>query len=86
VRHAAASHIDVVLRVRTNDRLILAISDDGVGFDTHRTGAGPAGLGLCMIQERAAGVLGRACVRSTRGKGTIVRICVPLTKESILCP
>jgi signal transduction histidine kinase len=86
VRHAAASRIDVVLRVRTDDRLILVISDDGVGFDTHRTGAGPAGLGLCMIQERAAGVLGRSCVRSTRGKGTVVRICVPLTKEPILCP
>jgi len=86
VRHAAASRIDVVLRVRTNDRLILVISDNGVGFDTHPTGAGPAGLGLCMIQERAAGVLGRACVRSSPSKGTIVRICVPLTREPIQCP
>jgi signal transduction histidine kinase len=86
VRHAAANRIDVVLRVRTNDRLTLAISDDGVGFDTRRTHVRPAGLGLCMISERAAGVFGRACVRSTPSKGTIVRICVPLTKEPILCP
>jgi len=86
VRHAAAGRIDVVLRVRTDDRLILTISDDGVGFDTHHTSAHPAGLGLCMIQERAAGVRGRACVRSTPRKGTVVRICVPLTEEPILCP
>ncbi|WP_295393017.1 GAF domain-containing sensor histidine kinase [uncultured Thiodictyon sp.] len=86
VRHAAASHVEVVFRVRTNDRLILAISDDGVGFDLSRTGERPAGLGLCMIRERAASVLGRACVRSTPGRGTLVRICVPLTKEPILCP
>jgi len=86
VRHAAASRIDVLLRVRTNDRLILVISDNGRGFDTHPTGAGPAGLGLCMIQERAAGVHGRSCVRSSARKGTIVRICVPLTKDPILCP
>jgi signal transduction histidine kinase len=86
VRHAAASRIDVLLRVRMNDRLILAIGDNGVGFDTHRTGADPAGLGLCMIQERAAAVLGRSCVRSSPSRGTIVRICVPLTKDTILCP
>lgn len=86
VRHAAASHIDVILRVRTNDRLIVAISDNGVGFDTQRAAAHPAGLGLCMIQERAAGVLGRSCVRSTPKKGTVVHICVPLTKEPVLCP
>ncbi|WP_295583701.1 GAF domain-containing sensor histidine kinase [uncultured Lamprocystis sp.] len=86
VRHAAASRIDVLLRVRTNDRLILVISDNGRGFDTHPTGAGPAGLGLCMIRERAAGVHGRSCVRSSPSKGTTVRICVPLTKDPILCP
>jgi two-component system sensor histidine kinase UhpB len=86
LRHAAASRIEVVLRVRPRDRLALAVIDDGVGFDPRRTRERPAGLGLCMIRERAEGVCGRACIRSAIGRGTLVRIRVPLSPEPVLCP
>jgi len=86
LRHARASRILVILRVRLPDRLTLAVIDDGVGFDPRQTFEPPAGLGLLMIRERAAGVLGRARIRSARGRGTQVRICVPLTKEPLSCP
>ena len=38
-----------------------------------------------MIRERAEGVLGCARIRSTRGRGTQVRISVPLSREAIPC-
>jgi signal transduction histidine kinase len=86
LRHAQASRILVVLRVRPRDRLTLVVIDDGVGFDTRQTFERPAGLGLCMIRERAESVLGCACIRSARGSGTQVRISVPLSREAIPCP
>lgn len=86
LRHARASRILVVLRVRPQDRLTLVVIDDGVGFDTRQTFERPSGLGLCMIRERAESVLGCACIRSTRGNGTQVRINVPLSKEPNPCP
>lgn len=86
LRHAQASRILVVLRVRPQERLTLVVIDDGVGFDTRQTFERPAGLGLCMIRERAEGVLGCARIRSTRGRGTQVRISVPLSREAIPCP
>ncbi len=86
LRHAGASRIVVVLRVRPQDRLILAVLDDGVGFDTRQTFERPSGLGLSMIRERAQGVLGRARIRSAPGRGTQVRISVPLSREPAPCP
>ncbi len=86
LRHARASRILVVLRVRPRDRLTLVVIDDGIGFDTHQTFEHPAGLGLCMIRERAESVLGCACIRSTRGNGTQVWINVPLCVGANPCP
>ncbi|HSQ08529.1 MAG TPA: ATP-binding protein [Chromatiaceae bacterium] len=85
LRHAGANRILVVLRVRPEDRLTLVVIDDGIGFDTRAPFERPAGLGLGMIRERAEGVLGCARIRSIRGRGTQVRISVPLSTEAIPC-
>jgi signal transduction histidine kinase len=85
LRHARASRIVVVLTVRPRDRLLLAVHDDGVGFDTRQTFGRPSGLGLFMIRERAEGVLGRVRIHSSRGRGTQVIISVPLLKEATPC-
>ena len=45
LRHARASRILVVLRVRPQERLTLVVIDDGVGFDTRQTFERPAGSG-----------------------------------------
>jgi signal transduction histidine kinase len=81
VRHAQASRIDVTLELPSPQRLRLAISDDGVGFDTHAAFQRPAGLGLCTMRERAESVLGHARIHSAPGKGTQVRISIPLAEE-----
>lgn len=90
LRHAAARHIRVLVRVRRQDRLTVAVLDDGVGFDTRRRppddpAESPPGLGLGMIRERAEGVQGSACIRSRPGRGTAVSICVPLHRVPIPC-
>jgi len=83
IRHAKANRIDVVLETPLPRRLTLRIIDDGVGFDPHKAFRRPAGLGLSMIQERAASVGGQAEILSTPGSGTCVTIAVPLTREAV---
>jgi PAS domain S-box-containing protein len=86
IRHAKASRVDVILDIPSPGRLNLDVVDDGVGFDTDGAFQRPAGLGLCMIRERAESVFGHARIRSASGKGTRVRISVPLARETAPCP
>jgi signal transduction histidine kinase len=73
LRHSGASEISVSL-ARTRRRVILAISDDGTGFDPTLASGG---LGLASMRERAAAVGGVLRVSSAPGAGTQIRLMVP---------
>ena len=80
-RHARATQVDVRL-IYSPEAVILEITDDGVGFDVSanpsdlmRTGR----LGLMGIHERARLFGGRATIESEPGKGTRVRVVIPIT-------
>jgi PAS domain S-box-containing protein len=75
-RHAGATRAEVVLQ-RERDRLVLAIRDDGRGFDQ----ADPSlsgSLGLVGMRERAAMLGGGVSISSAPGKGTSVIAWIPL--------
>jgi len=70
LKHAHAQHITVQLR-QVHTRVVLEISDDGVGFDlAHANG----GLGLRGIAERVAQLAGTFTLQSVPGAGT--QLCV----------
>jgi two-component system sensor histidine kinase UhpB len=75
VRHAAASRVELSLLLVGSD-VVLEVADDGNGF------AGPtaehAGTGIQGMTDRAALVDGSVEVVSTPGKGTTVRLRVPV--------
>jgi signal transduction histidine kinase len=80
IRHARARHA-VVRLMMTADAVGLEILDDGIGFappaqtiELARQGR----LGLAGAQERAAAIGGRMDIHSSPGKGTRVRVTVPL--------
>lgn len=75
-RHSGAGTIRLTLRA-DGPRLTLEISDDGHGFavDERR---GSDTLGLVGMQERALALGGRLELRSTPGRGTVVRLECPL--------
>ncbi len=79
-RHAAASHVGVMLE-RRNGALVAVVEDDGRGFATDATEADRPHLGLFGMQERAALLGGRLTIESERGKGTTVFVEVPLGSE-----
>jgi PAS domain S-box-containing protein len=78
VRHAAARRVRVRL-ARHGGSLVLVVGDDGRGFTVApEPGAGPATLGLTTMRERAEITGARVEVRSAPGRGTEVRVTVPL--------
>lgn len=74
-KHSGASCVGVEVAV-TSDRVDVTVRDDGVGFDARSMGEG---LGLLGIRERANLVCGDAEVLSEPGRGTVVRVSIPLT-------
>jgi two-component system, NarL family, sensor kinase len=92
-KHAGAHSVRVRLFPQ-RDKMVLEVADDGAGFDpaaaAGRAGSGPAsgdwqwgggptGFGLAGMRERAELLGGRLDVSSAPGRGTTVRLAVPLS-------
>lgn len=76
-RHAGAQQVEVSLR-REDDRIVLAIHDDGVGASPR-----PAPhLGLLGIRERVAGVSGSLEIFTEPGKGFRLQAAIPVAREA----
>ena len=77
-KHAQASHADVTV-TQPPGRLVLTITDDGIGFDlaaVHRRGR--AGhLGLSVLTDLATAAGARLGLRTAPGAGTCLRLEVP---------
>jgi signal transduction histidine kinase len=69
-RHAGARHVDVSIGQR-NGRRIVAVSDDGVGFDSESS---EAGQGLANMKLRAEAIEGEMSLRSAPGRGTAIEV------------
>lgn len=80
-KHAQSSHIWVRLLTQ-NGAVAVEIEDDGVGFDVQEVvGSGyeqRGSLGMVNMRERAELIQGTLHIDSAPGKGTRIRILVPL--------
>lgn len=74
LRHADAEHVSVEL-YRRDGLLVLAVEDDGRGFDP---AAKAEGAGMIGMRERAALVNGTIAFDSEAGQGTHVVVEIPL--------
>jgi two-component system sensor histidine kinase NreB len=80
-KHAGSRRMRIEL-TREADRLVAQVSDWGVGFNLkqHDLAATDHGIGLFSMRKRAE-LLGGTCdIRSALGKGTAVRIEVPIVE------
>ena len=74
-KHGRAKQITVRL-TRSADVVSLAVSDDGVGFDSSGL-ATSGGLGLIMMRERASQLNGKFDFESALGRGTTISVSIP---------
>ena len=81
--HAHASNAQVVLDFQ-NGTVVATVEDDGSGFDVDEIQIAiqqRKGLGLHTIQERAEMLGGRVQIESRIGRGTKVRIEIPIAQQ-----
>ncbi len=77
-RHAEARNIRIAV-YGGREKLLMTVQDDGIGFDPTR--AHTRGLGLIGIEERVRDLGGSTTIRSQQGKGTLIKVELPLQRE-----
>jgi signal transduction histidine kinase len=82
IRHANATQASVILMCRESE-IVLLVEDNGAGFDMKK-GESPRALGLMGMRERTALVGGELKIDSEYGKGTTVRVRIPLKPGDVL--
>jgi len=80
IDHGGARHISVDV-VTENERLMLIIHDDGIGFDADSV-RGSGGLGLVSMKERARTAGATLSIQGRPGHGTQVTLVVPIRGET----
>jgi two-component system sensor histidine kinase DegS len=85
VKHAGAKNVWVDVRC-VDGEVVLAIEDDGIGFDARNRGAGEqyngGGFGLTNLRERMNHLGGRFEIESAAGKGTRLTLAGPAVQQS----
>ncbi|WP_051711897.1 GAF domain-containing sensor histidine kinase [Spirillospora albida] len=76
LRHAGAGTVHVTL-AEGGEHVVLDVSDDGTGFDEPGADGG-GGLGLASMRDRACSIGGTLTIDAAPGRGTTVRLEVPL--------
>jgi signal transduction histidine kinase len=77
-RHAEATHVEVRLDFK-NEKWLLSIRDDGVGFEYDPGRLGD--IGLVGMRERIQTLAGHFSVTTAPGKGTLIEAIIPETSN-----
>jgi PAS domain S-box-containing protein len=82
LRHARASEIEIMLTC-SHPSVIFVARDNGVGFVRSESSPpaqnGPRGIGLLSMRERVASLQGSIDITSAPGRGTTIRVELPLS-------
>jgi signal transduction histidine kinase len=84
-KHAQAAHIWVRLKEAGPDLALLEIEDNGVGFNLESVDANydhRGSLGMVNMRERTELVNGVLQLDSAEGRGTRIRVIIPLTEDA----
>jgi PAS domain S-box-containing protein len=81
VRHAGASKVSISL-TKGYPYVIMEIEDNGRGISTPKTKTKTRGLGLVSMRERVEYMGGTFHIQSSPGKGTKVRVKIPIGAEN----
>ena len=84
LKHSKATHVNVAVNYSIDNKFVLKVEDDGIGFDVDkkRTQAtSSSGIGLKSMTNRASLIGAQITVQSQPGKGTSIKVELPLDME-----
>ena len=81
IKHSKATEVKLKIK-REFDKLSIDVSDNGEGFDVNKVFSDRSryGIGLMDITERTKLLDGKVYYESQPGKGTIIRLSIPINK------
>ncbi len=80
VRHSEASSASIVL-LKSGGTMTLLVEDNGIGMNAAAALQAHKGVGLVGMRERASLLDGRLMLESEPGRGTLVKVVVPLGEK-----
>jgi signal transduction histidine kinase len=80
LKHAQASIINTTL-IKDADKLILQVSDNGIGFDLEEVNKPNRGIGIKNIESRISVIKGHIKFDVQKGKGASFEITVPILND-----
>jgi signal transduction histidine kinase len=81
VKHSQAKHFRLSI-IKSYPNIIFLAEDDGVGFELDQFEGNSQALGLLGMRERASMAGGKFSLRTAKGKGTRIRIEIPIKESS----
>jgi signal transduction histidine kinase len=78
-RHAQAREVSVLVE-RRQEKVVVVVEDDGIGFDPHYYQQGTH-FGLLGVNERAELLGGKLTIESSPGQGTSIFVEIPLFED-----
>jgi two-component system sensor histidine kinase DegS len=87
LKHAQATHVNIKVYCSDENTFAIEISDNGIGFDfikDRQIKGKSGGVGVKSMMNRASLIGANITIDSAIGKGTTVKITIPIPKEETL--
>jgi len=84
LKHSKATRVNIAVNYSIDNKFVLKVEDNGVGFDVEKKrtqASSSSGIGLKSMTNRASLIGARISVQSEPGKGTSIKVELPLDKE-----
>ncbi|NHB69686.1 PAS domain S-box protein [Perlabentimonas gracilis] len=82
IRHAKASSINIEMN-DNEEKILIAIADNGIGFDVEQTVKTKKGLGLVNINNRMENIGGKIEIKSAPRNGTQIKLTIPIDDNAL---
>lgn len=86
LKHSKATSINISVIYSADDKFVLKVQDNGVGFDPDKKQAqtsSSSGIGLKSMRNRAQLIGAQIFIESRPGKGTTIKVELPLETETL---
>src|SRR5882757_3850241 len=86
LKHSKATQVNIAVNYSIDNKFVLKVEDNGEGFDVDKkrtTASSSSGIGLKSMTNRASLIGAQISVQSQPGKGTSIKVELPLEKEQL---